>query len=425
MGNVASLELNPSFVETFPPYPKGVGLGSAVALPELVFVGHTTRKEQRALYNLASRGGESLVFQSTSREFREHLSSDTAEAPRCVVLDMESPRALQFVAWMRGSYRYCMVPIIGLVTEISSVSFKQAFAAGVDEVVPRQDLKAIIRRAQTVLRAKKMQTPMPQLMRRALIVTPSVLKRQMLGRVLRVAGFTLTFAETHADAAKQLRDAKPDLVVLHSDDHVNGWSFVDEVRSLSQDNLPVILVAPPRGQRGARPARAAIIAVDAPAEDLLFTVNELMLTEQKLGRASSRLLFGAVCSYQSPENGEEHFGFTYNVSGGGLYIRTMAPPAAKSHLWLSVTPPFAENPVLLFVEVMWTRSYGANIGGASPVGFGVRIMETHTHPTDLANYRDGYLQLAESLNTLTDDAARQGSYMLPPGRTEPAPPPER
>src|SRR5690606_9878955 len=72
---------------------------------------------------------------------------------------------------------------------------------------------------------------------------------------------------------------------------------------------------------------------------LLFVANELLNRPAVEGRKSERLLYGTTVRFRSAGRGNTDVGYIYNISGGGMYIRTLAPPTRWEELWLEFTPP--------------------------------------------------------------------------------------
>ena len=91
----------------------------------------------------------------------------------------------------------------------------------------------------------------------------------------------------------------------------------------------------------------------------------------------------------TPDGLVEH-GFTYNVSPGGLYVRTLAPPV-DPHVVVEIQPPNVDKLVRLEGVVVWRRGF-ARLGTATaPPGFGMKI--TGGTEEDRATWARGCTQL--------------------------------
>jgi Tfp pilus assembly protein PilZ len=161
-----------------------------------------------------------------------------------------------------------------------------------------------------------------------------------------------------------------------------------------------ILVAPPKRMAAAtaslKPLGHMSVADGfAPPENVLFLVNELLAPRGVDKRASARLLYGTAVAFRGAGRDADETGFTYNVSAGGLYIRTLAAPDPGQELWLEMWSPRSERRVRLVGKVAWRRPFG-NVGGATvPAGFGVQI--TDGLAGDFERWKAGYETFAKSL----------------------------
>src|SRR5207245_1300940 len=98
--------------------------------------------------------------------------------------------------------------------------------------------------------------------------------------------------------------------------------------------------------------RVAVVNAYGPPDDVLFEANRLLEPRQSDGRADARQLYGTIVRLRWDERGEADIGYSYNVSSVGLFIRTLAAPAASS-VELELLPPGMETMVRLKAEVIW------------------------------------------------------------------------
>jgi Tfp pilus assembly protein PilZ len=142
-------------------------------------------------------------------------------------------------------------------------------------------------------------------------------------------------------------------------------------------------------------ARVSVGDGFAPPENVLFLANELLAQRGVDQRASARLLYGTSVTFRAAGRDEDEIGFSYNISAGGLYVRTLAPLEPNQDVWLELWAPRSERRVRLAGTVAWRRPFGANERATVPAGFGVRI--TDGLAGDLDRWREGYESLSESL----------------------------
>ena len=112
-------------------------------------------------------------------------------------------------------------------------------------------------------------------------------------------------------------------------------------------------------------------------------------------RSTPRLLFGATVGFRLAGRDRDEIGYTYNISGGGMYVRTMAPLSAGDEAWLELQPPRTDRRVRLEGNVIWRRVFGPASGATVPPGFGLSI--SGGSDRDLERFRVGYEAFAKDM----------------------------
>jgi Tfp pilus assembly protein PilZ len=107
------------------------------------------------------------------------------------------------------------------------------------------------------------------------------------------------------------------------------------------------------------------------------------------------VLYGTAVAFRAAGREQDEIGFSYNVSAGGVYVRTLAPLDAGQELWLEMWPPRSERRVRLAGTVAWKRPFGPSEGATVPAGFGVKITEGLAG--DLERWRGGYETFIETI----------------------------
>jgi Tfp pilus assembly protein PilZ len=107
---------------------------------------------------------------------------------------------------------------------------------------------------------------------------------------------------------------------------------------------------------------------------VLFLANELAAGSLANKRAAVRALHGTAVRFRPDGFEESEIGFTYNISTGGLYVRTLAPPS-EDIVWLELLPPRSTRRVQLVGQVVWRRPFGPHKKATVPPGFGCRIID--------------------------------------------------
>jgi hypothetical protein len=138
-----------------------------------------------------------------------------------------------------------------------------------------------------------------------------------------------------------------------------------------------------------------VAAVDgyAAPENVLFASNELRAGGVN-NRKSTRLLYGTTVAFRGAGRERDELGFTYNVSSGGLYVRTLAPPD-DDETWLELRPPRSDRLVRLVVKIAWRRRFNHNENATVPPGFGAQIIDGAR--ADIEAWNAGYAAMSAAL----------------------------
>ena len=231
---------------------------------------------------------------------------------------------------------------------------------------------------------------MEQRRRRLLLVDDTELFLELERTFLQRSGYEIVTARSGQEALEKARSLRPDLVLL--DLNMPGMEGDECCREIKDDpelkDIHVLMVT----TRGREEDRARCI--DAGCDGYLTKpINRTELLgriRQALHervRALPRIPIAAPVRYVTPE-GTEHEGVTLNISPGGMFVVTDAPPERGTRLRLICTLPVRDEPevphgdplsITLDTEVVWTT--GA-IGGAM-VGFGLRFTDPGSRSAQL------------------------------------------
>lgn len=315
-----------------------------------------------------------------------------------ILLDTQRQDAAGVAIDARSRADSARVPIIGLTSAANDLSFGDVFSWGGDDVVGlTTNTWGLVRR----LRAFPRHAPeAPAAGRGTAVVADGDRKRRIvLGRVLRNAGYAVSFAVSGREAAAQAKQADASLVFVSAElDDANA----ELVRSARQEfDKPVwILSCAPKHLKQATEElagveRAAAMDGYAPLENVVFLANELSFTGGASRRSSQRLLFGTTVAFRGAGREVDEFGYSYNISEGGLYVRTLAPPEDDT-VWLELSPPRSDRRVRLVGSVVWRRGFVAKETATVPPGFGVKIVDGAA--MDLEAWKRGYAAFAQAVS---------------------------
>jgi Tfp pilus assembly protein PilZ len=141
--------------------------------------------------------------------------------------------------------------------------------------------------------------------------------------------------------------------------------------------------------------RTVVVDGYAPPENVLYRANELVARPGPDQRAAQRLLYGTAVSFRGAGRDEDDIGFSYNVSAGGVYVRTLAPLEPGQEVWLDMWAPRSQRRVRLAGTVAWRRVFGGSEKATVPPGFGVKIVDGLAG--DLGRWREGCEAFAKDM----------------------------
>lgn len=363
--------------------------------------------ENRRLVLAFGRFGQDRRAALAAATLEAACDLDTAESPsqrpeldeaRVLAILVDSyPGAEQTVLELRRDPRRARVPILALCHDIDDLSFASAFSWGADDAILLEKSRALTAR----LRALPRSTPEPSATRArgtALIADADPARRMIVGRVLRNAGYDVRFAVSVADAWEFSKEKGLELVVMSTELDVAPREIIEQTRATGCEAAWIVRTAP-RDLKNCRDRlsgleRATVTDSFAPVENVLFLANEYRTDSRRDQRTSTRILYGTTVAFRGVGRHEDEFGFTYNVSEGGLYVRTLDVPKDDG-VWLELCPPRSERRVRLVAQVQWRRPFDNSESATIPPGFGVKLVDGAR--ADLESWNSGYAALAETL----------------------------
>jgi DNA-binding response OmpR family regulator len=352
--------------------------------------GRFRREERMALSAAAEQAAFTLHAAESPDEATRWLESHDALA---MLLDTEASESL--AVQTRSSARHARLPMIALSRDIGDLSFNDAFSWGADDVLPLTGTRPLLTR----LRSLPRETPtLPTTGRgTALVAETDQTRRTVVGRVLRNAGYSVMFAVTREDAAEFSQQEEIVLAVLNADLSDDFSATISGARRAgSKANF--IVCAMPRDLKAIRTSLDAVTGVGvidayAPPENVLFASNELKGGAVN-NRRSPRILYGTTVAFRGAGREKDDYGFSYNISEGGLYVRTLAPPE-DDEVWVELCPPRSERRVRVVGKVAWRRRFNYNENATVPPGFGLSILDGAK--ADIQAWTDAYGVICEAL----------------------------
>jgi Tfp pilus assembly protein PilZ len=397
--------------------------GQALAERSLFVVGQFPEETAHRIEEASSAVGVPVAIIGRCEGIAEAIAD---AQPLAFIVQMEAAGAEQACLHVRSQPRLAQVPIFGAAAELNDLAFTELFLWGGDDLVKVSASHSIVRRLRALSSATlaslsprpgadgtastvqlKAATPQPQ----AIVAGPMPRWRSLMGRALYNGGFAVRFATTSENLVEECL-ANDVRVVVAADDLEPSGAAAALASARARGSLsPWVLVAPPKRMSETNATAKSFgpaSAMDgfAPPENVLFVVNELLAARGVDKRASPRLLYGTAVAFRVAGRDEDEIGFSYNVSAGGAYVRTLAPPDPRQEVWLEMWAPRSERRVRLAGTVMWKRLFGPVAGSTVPSGFGVRF--TDGLAGDLERWRVGCGTFGDQLLPLRSSPPTDG-----------------
>jgi DNA-binding response OmpR family regulator len=357
--------------------------------PVLAF-GSFRRSERVDLGVLAQEAALELRLTDSSGEVAQWLEKFT---PRAVLVEDDAAEAAAVCQLARAHPDRALVPIISIARELDDLSFGEVFSWGGDDAVELTSIRPLLSRLRAL--PSELRAPPPSSRGLAVVADPDRDRRLVRARVLRNAGYTVQFAVTAQDALRFQDMDNVQLVVI--DTELEDAESVLSSSPVHQKRF--VVLCPPKQMAGyaERFHGAHNVAISdsfAPPENVLFIANELLRGGAGDKRSSRRLLYGTKVAFRGEGRDGDDFGFCYNISAGGLYVRTLAPPA-DDQVWIELRPPRTDRKVRLEGQVVWRRGFGPAEHATVPPGFGFKL--TDATRKNLQTWLDGYNSFCRSL----------------------------
>lgn len=354
--------------------------------------GHFDVKEQSNLTEAARGAVVDLFTTSSPQEAQKWLDAHPATALLLGDGEGQQDLALQ----TRAQTKHRQLPIVALAREPSDLDFAEAYSWGADDVVSPGRTWSLTQRLRALTRATRGEDPMPR--GTAVVAELDKARRVATARALFNTGYEVRFAVTKEDAQSFALQAQVALVVLCTELCDDPSALIGAATRAGSVAKFIISSEPRRhSELSIALARNQLVRVtdaSAPPENVVFLANELSAGPMADKRAAPRILHGTTVRFRGEGRDEDELGFSYNVSEGGLYVRTLAPPA-DDIIWLELTPPKSSTRVRLTGQVAWRRPFGPHGKATVPPGFGVKVLELT--PRDKTRWVDGCRTAAAEL----------------------------
>src|SRR4051812_5357044 len=279
--------------------------------------------------------------------------------------------AEQFCKRARGTERLRSVPVIGMSRHPNELGFARVFAWGADDLVPLGARLPLERRLQ-VLRdtPPSAKTGFGQ----AVVAEATTQRRALVGRVLAHAGYDVKFAVDRGAVELYASQSETRLVVISAAlgdprriieaaaraGALPTWIVTVEARSTQR------LAASLAGLE-----RVAVTSTAGAPEDVLFLANELVFSKGQK-RREWRALYATPVAFRAQGGDGDEYGFSYDASPSGLYVRSLLP-CATEHVEVELRLPNRDERVRLQGKVARRFAFGWGAIASAPPGLSVKF----------------------------------------------------
>jgi DNA-binding response OmpR family regulator len=312
-------------------------------------------------------GVELLLTREPARAFVE-LERDGALA---VLVDMATLGAEQFCKRARGTDRLRSVPVIGMSRHPNELGFARVFAWGADDLVPLGARMPLERRLE-VLR----DTPAADAtgFGQAVVAEATTQRRALVGRVLAQAGYDVKFAVDRGAVELYASQSETRLVVI-SAALGDPRRIIEAAAKAGALPTWIVTVESRSSQRLATSLagldRVAVTSTTGSPEDVLFLANELVFSKGAR-RREWRALYATPVAFRPAGGDSDEYGFSYDASPSGLYVRSLLP-CATEEVEVELRLPNRDERVRLSGKVAKRFAFGSGSIASAPPGFSVKL----------------------------------------------------
>lgn len=286
---------------------------------------------------------------------------------------------------IKSSKKSADVPVVLISPEGATDKIMQGWVAGADDFLPKPvrvaQLEPKIAAVKKLASASPAQRVPPLERNAILFVEDDQFFRTLLGGALENMGFHLAYVSSGEEALFRLQELNGVAAVIA--DFVlpgmDGLALATRLRlAPGGANTPFFLVTstdrtPEIEQRvRALPGTVLLSKKNLPVEALVRSVNIALCRVPTELRVTERVTYYTLVEFRTP--GDEWLtGFTYDISAGGLFVRSLTPLTAGSEIEVRIRLPGLAAPATSGGTVAWSNSFGRRKIFSYPMGMGVAL----------------------------------------------------
>ncbi len=316
-----------------------------------------------------------------------------ASAPVAIMLGEGIEDSETFIATLREEQSLFTVPILASVSAPDAEALEEAFRIGIDDYVVQGSTKQF-RALLSTLTDEDSWGAVRAPAGKVILAHADRSERVRLGKVLRRNGYDTFFAANTNELENAVKSVDARAVVASAElPEDNVIEVMGEVTDNMASPPPWVLIAPNKevaqlASIAPASTQTSFFETGSDAEGLTFVMNEMLAPPPAGVRKSARILYNTPVQFR-PEDGDTPFwGYSFNVSLGGLYVRSLAGLPLQTRTVVEFRPPHGRGLVVAIAQVVWTKKPGDTGGNASPPGMGIQFLDMW--PADTAAFEAGY-----------------------------------
>lgn len=223
---------------------------------------------------------------------------------------------------------------------------------------------------------------------RILVADDSKLWQRMICEMLVEAGYEVHLASDGLECVRKLKYELDNVSLLLLDIRMPELDGFGVLRELKQAKLtadiPVLAISSDYREEHLeslkRLGATGYLNKKIPLEDIMFRINRILYPEKEDLRMSPRVEDNIFIRYRV--NGSRFSGYSFNISSGGLFIRTIVPPPEKTKVRLSFNLPRNGKFIRAGGIITWRNKYRPDTQTSYPPGIGVKFTNLPSNDRD-------------------------------------------
>lgn len=212
-----------------------------------------------------------------------------------------------------------------------------------------------------------------------LVAEDSKFYQGLLREMLSTAGYEVLLASDGLECLRVAKKEIEDLSLIVLDVFMPGLDGFGVLKGLKEEpataHIPVLAVTAnyrePDALELRRLGAVGLLNKNLPIEEILFRINRILYPDKQEIRVNPRVVENILVRYQIDES--LFTGYSFNISTGGVFIRTVYPPPENTQMELSFNLPRGGKPIRTTGTVVWRSEYRPDAPMDYPPGIGVKF----------------------------------------------------